>query len=165
MIEFIKIRGFKSIKGFRMKLKPLNILTRGNGSGKKIFLTVFLALSFVEFYSYGQELVWVHCINEKYGYIDKETGEMIIPCKYDLALPFFEGLALVRLERNWKFIDNSDKEVFPFKYDDLMVNYSFYPLIAYQLNYKWGVIDNTGAVVVPIKFTSSFEAQREIVNI
>ena len=35
------------------------------------------------------------CKNGKWGYIDK-TGQEVIPCKYDWANPFHEGLASVR---------------------------------------------------------------------
>ena len=41
MLEFVEIKGFKSIKEVRMGLNPLNILIGGNGSGKSNFITFF----------------------------------------------------------------------------------------------------------------------------
>lgn len=52
------------------------------------------------------------CKNGKWGYIDK-TGQEVIPCKYDWANPFHEGLASVRLSygSGYGFIDTTGREV------------------------------------------------------
>ena len=52
------------------------------------------------------------CKNGKWGYIDK-TGQEVIPCKYDQANPFHEGLASVRLsyDSGYGFIDTTGREV------------------------------------------------------
>lgn len=52
------------------------------------------------------------CKNGKWGYIDK-TGQEVIPCKYDLANPFHEGLASVQISygSGWGFIDTLGREV------------------------------------------------------
>ena len=52
------------------------------------------------------------CKNGKWGYIDK-TGREVIPCKYDWANPFHEGLASVRFsyDSGWGFIDTLGHEV------------------------------------------------------
>ena len=41
MIEFLEIKGFKSIKETRIKLNPVNILIGSNGSGKSNFISFF----------------------------------------------------------------------------------------------------------------------------
>ena len=46
----------------------------------------------------------------------------MIPIKYDKAWSFSEGLANVKLNDKWGFIDKTGKEVIPIKYDDA---YSF----------------------------------------
>jgi hypothetical protein len=46
----------------------------------------------------------------KGGYTDK-TGKEIIPCKYDYAESFFEGLAWVKLNDKWGFVDRAGKEI------------------------------------------------------
>lgn len=52
------------------------------------------------------------CKNWKWGYIDK-TGREVIPCKYERANPFHEGLASVRLsyDSGYGFIDKTGREV------------------------------------------------------
>lgn len=52
------------------------------------------------------------CKNGKWGYIDK-TGREVIPCKYDWANPFHEGLASVRFsyDSSYGFIDTTGREV------------------------------------------------------
>lgn len=41
MIEYIEIKGFKSIKNLELELKPINILIGGNGVGKSNFISFF----------------------------------------------------------------------------------------------------------------------------
>ncbi|WP_202898757.1 WG repeat-containing protein [Porphyromonas uenonis] len=52
------------------------------------------------------------CKNGKWGYIDK-TGREVIPCQYDWANPFHEGLASVRFsyDSSYGFIDTTGREV------------------------------------------------------
>ncbi len=52
------------------------------------------------------------CKNGKWGYIDK-TGQEVIPCKYDWANTFNEGLASVRFsyDSGYGFIDTTGREV------------------------------------------------------
>lgn len=52
------------------------------------------------------------CKNGKWGYIDK-TGQEVIPCQYDWANPFHEGLASVRFsyDSSYGFIDTTGREV------------------------------------------------------
>ena len=45
MIEYIKIKGYKSIKNMELELKPINILIGSNGSGKSNFVSFFKLLS------------------------------------------------------------------------------------------------------------------------
>ena len=52
----------------------------------------------------------------KYGFVDS-TGKLAIPCKYDWAGFFFEGLALVKLDGKWGFVDSTGKLAIPCKYD------------------------------------------------
>ena len=52
------------------------------------------------------------CKNGKWGYIDK-TGREVIPCKYERANPFHEGLASVQIsyDSGYGFIDTTGREV------------------------------------------------------
>ena len=78
--------------------------------------------------------------NWKYGY--KKDDVVVIPAIYDDAMDFSEGLAAVKLNDNYGFIDYSGNEVIPFKYD---FAYSFENGKAgVKLNGKWGTIDKQG---------------------
>ena len=57
------------------------------------------------------------CREGKWGYIDK-TGREVIPCKYDDASSFSEGLAKVKKSGKYGFIDKTGREVVPFIYDE-----------------------------------------------
>lgn len=54
-------------------------------------------------------------MNGNYGFIDK-NGKEIIPCNYDVARNFNEGLAAITLNVKWGFIEKSGREVTPFNY-------------------------------------------------
>lgn len=51
-----------------------------------------------------------------YGFIDK-TGNEIVPCKYDNARDFSEGVAAVEGDGGWGFIDKDNNIIIPFKFD------------------------------------------------
>jgi hypothetical protein len=62
--------------------------------------------------------------------------------KYDNVMNFDEGLAAVKLNSKWGFIDKTGREVIPRKYDEA---HDFSEgLAAVKQNSKWGFIDNTG---------------------
>ena len=50
-------------------------------------------------------------INVKYGFVNK-NGEVVIPCKYDEARSFSEGIAAVRLGDKWGFVDKKGNDTF-----------------------------------------------------
>ena len=53
---------------------------------------------------------------ETYGFID-DSGKVIVPCKYEEANDFSDGMALVKTEKGFGFIDKTGKEAIPCKYD------------------------------------------------
>ena len=82
----------------------------------KPFFTLFLCLLLAASAA-GQELMPMQNLSGKYGFIDKQ-GHTVIPCKYDDAWHFSEGLAAVKLNGKWGFIDKQGHTVIPCKYDD-----------------------------------------------
>ncbi len=79
----------------------------------------------------------------------------VVPCKYDGASNFSEGLAPVKLNGKWGFIDKLGNEVVPCKYDDV---YHFSEGLAMvKLNGKWGFIDKLGNEVAPCKYDDAEE--------
>ncbi|MBR5849395.1 MAG: WG repeat-containing protein, partial [Bacteroidaceae bacterium] len=97
--------------------------------------------------------------NKKVGFIDEETMQIVIPCKYNYAKSFSEGLAGVQLNGKYGFIDKTGREIIPCKYDYAD---SFSEGLAYvkmngkygfvKLNGKYGFIDKTGREVIPCKY-------------
>ena len=70
--------------------------------------------------------------------------------KYDWKDEYYEGLAMVKLDKKYGFIDKTGKEVIPIKYDNA---WGFSEGLAnVRLNNKWGFIDKTGKEVIPIKY-------------
>ena len=117
---------------------------------KTVFLTVLAALLLVGFNTYGQDLEAKKGSNGKYGYVDSKTGKEVIPFKYDYAEPFSEGMAKVKLNYKYGYIDITGKEVIPCKYDFI---YEFHEGLAeVKLNNKYGYIDKTGREVAPCKY-------------
>lgn len=55
---------------------------------------------------------------EKYGFIDV-NGDEVIPCQYDWAIPFFNGVAIVERNEMYGFVDKTGKEVIPIIYDEV----------------------------------------------
>ena len=94
----------------------------------------------------------------KYGYKDKYWKAVIIPAKYENADYFREGLAPVKLNGKWGFIDKSGMEVIPLKYQDA-VDFNE-GATAVKAADKWGFIDKTGKEITSIKYetvTSRFQ--------
>ena len=54
-------------------------------------------------FAYGQELEVVECKDGTYGFKNKETGVMVVPCKYDGVFDFPEGLDKIDKIVNRKF--------------------------------------------------------------
>ena len=89
--------------------------------------------------------------NGKYGYVDK-SGHEVIPCKYDYAGNFREGLAIVEKDDKSGFIDKEGREVIPCMYDAAG---SFSEGLAYvKKDDKWGYIDKTGREIIPFIYES-----------
>lgn len=84
----------------------------------------------------------------KYGFSDRENQELLIPANYDYAYAFSEGLASVRKDGKYGYIDKSGKEIIPFIYDNA---YAFSEgLACVRKQEKWGYIDKSGKTVIPI---------------
>ncbi|MDR7870803.1 MAG: WG repeat-containing protein [Tissierellaceae bacterium] len=88
--------------------------------------------------------------NGKWGFID-ENGEEVIPCIYDFALDFSEGLARVKRGGKAGYIDKNGEVVIPFVFND---GGSFIEGLAPVTNEdgKRGYIDKSGKLVIPYHY-------------
>lgn len=114
----------------------------------KQFFTLFLCLLLAASAA-GQVLTQVQDASGKWGYVDAQ-GNTVIPCKYDWAGSFREGLARVGLNGKWGFIDQQGNTVAPCKYD--WTGSFSEGLAAVKLNGKYGFIDKQGNTVIPCKY-------------
>ncbi len=73
-----------------------------------------------------------------------------VPCRYEDAKDCAEGMAAVKLNGKWGYIDKTGQEVVPCKYDD--AGDFNQGLARVERDDKWGYIDQTGREVVPCKY-------------
>lgn len=70
--------------------------------------------------------------------------------KYGVVGTFNNGLAKVKFEKKWGFIDTSGVEVVPPRYHE--VGDFVDGLARVRVNEKWGLVDTTGAVIIKPTF-------------
>ena len=128
---------------------------------KKCFLfSTFLTVLYVVMptSSFSQDLEKAKCKESWFwGYIDKSSRDVVIPCEYSDAKNFSEGLAAVKkvfmdeyATSRWGFIDKTGENVIPFKFQE--ANSFSEGLAAVRINRKWGFIDNKGNEIIPYKY-------------
>ncbi len=94
------------------------------------------------------EGAWQSKIPDKCGFLDK-TGKKVIEAKYDFTKGFSNGLAAVKLNQKWFFIDKNGNQVGDI-YDKVQ---SFSESLgAVRVNSKWGYINPAGKLVIPFTF-------------
>jgi hypothetical protein len=89
--------------------------------------------------------------NGKTGFADK-NGHEVIPCKYDGAHQFCEGMAIVSLDDlSDGVIDKTGREVVPCgKYDDIEEYHEGFARV--KKDDRYGFVDKTGREVIPCEY-------------
>ena len=87
--------------------------------------------------------------NDKYGYKDI-AGKDVVPPIYDLAYPFTEGMAAVRVAGKYGYLNETGKVVVEPKYDFTWRFIGGFATV--RSGKKYGLIDKTGKVVVPLQY-------------
>lgn len=91
------------------------------------------------------------CRNGKYGFIDK-TGIIVIPCRWQYAGEFSEGLARVKDDFfKWGFIDKMGNIAIPCRWPNAR-GFSEGLARVWDDHYKNGFIDKEGKVVIPCQW-------------
>jgi hypothetical protein len=85
----------------------------------------------------------------KWGFVDAETGEEVVPFIYDAVHAFSAGMALVRVNGWWGYVDSTGKEVIPCIYYPAW-SFTKTGLAAVCIEGKCGFIDRTGREVIPL---------------
>jgi hypothetical protein len=110
-------------------------------------------------------------IDGKYGYADRATKALVIPCRFSDALPFSEGLAAVRVDDaegcKWGYIDETGEFViepqfdgaFPFSEGLAVVTVGEElrpPTVGHVFGGKQGYIDRAGKMVLAPQFRKAY---------
>jgi WG containing repeat len=97
-------------------------------------------------------------LNGKYGFVDKDNRQ-ITPLKYSEVRDFNEGMAAFKIMEGslelWGFINlEGVEQIAPGNY---MMAANFYKGLArvvHNVYRKWGMIDKTGKVIIPFKYST-----------
>lgn len=148
----LMVHGYHGMNGF-VRLKDVQ-------TGK--FTTPELQHIFVNEYSAEDSLVVFRTFDRMRGYLNVNTGQIIIPAQYNRAWNFSEGIAGVLKDGEVSFINANGEpafdKTFPIIYDD------GYSEIAFQFHHglcvmrtmdnKWGLINTQGEWVVEPVYTT-----------
>lgn len=84
----------------------------------------------------------------RWGYC--ASGQWVIPARFERAASFAEGLACVRLNGKFGYINSAGEVLIPYRFDNA---FSFSEgLAAVTVNGKWGFINHSGQAVIPYRF-------------
>jgi hypothetical protein len=105
----------------------------------------------------GSEKLLPVCVNEEYGYINPH-GEVIVPCQFDYASEFADGLATIRIYFDYERYKNHEYAVVDCQLNELgrivcddLGTYSN-GLMAFKRNDRSGYVDATLQIVIPPSF-------------
>lgn len=110
---------------------------------------------------------------DKFGYSDANKN-LLTEAKYEAAEPFNDGLARVKLNGKYGFINKQGKEVIPLKYDFAQYGVPFTSkdknsndetLLAVELNGKWGYINKTGKEIIPLIYDDTENVKNHLEEI
>ena len=109
-----------------------------------------------------------HILKFKHGYINRK-GELVVPCIYEEASDFKEGLAKVRKDGKFGFINKEGKLVVPCIYSDAG---DFHEGLAYVKKHdsytgktRYGFINKAGDVVIPFKFDGATDFSEGVAGV
>ena len=86
------------------------------------------------------------------------TGKILAPVKYETIYDFYDGMAQIKLNGKYGFIDSTGKEIVPPIYTYTPIYFS--EGLAYvQQDKKYGFVDRTGKIIVPptYDFAANFQ--------
>lgn len=88
------------------------------------------------------------------------TVQQIVPCQYDMAGDFSEGLGRVRMgdtqSGKWGYVDKTGKLVVPCQYEGVQ-DFSEGLATVKDSTGKCGVIDQTGAIIIPCQYDAIYQ--------
>jgi hypothetical protein len=94
-------------------------------------------------------------INYSFAQKGNSKGKPEKNSKYDYQGPYYEGLARVKMEKKWGFIDTTGNVVVKPKYNEVE-NFSD-GLARVRTGTKWGLVDKSGNEVIKPTFDAIYE--------
>ena len=142
----VLVHGYKGVKGFE-QLKDIR-------TGK--YTTPRLNHIFVNSYNSEDSLVVFRTHDRKRGYVNINTGKIVIPAQYQRAWNFSEGIAAVYKDGLVSFINESGQlalpVTFPIRYelnfDEIAFQFHNGLCVMRTMDNKWGLINTQGEWVV-----------------
>ncbi|MDX9783605.1 MAG: WG repeat-containing protein, partial [Spirochaetia bacterium] len=110
-------------------------------------------------YTFSQGLIACSEDDETIVYLNRNCDVVVEAGPWDDARPFSEGLAAVKDEKGWQFIDDTGLVAFDGVYVRAL---SFSQgLAAVRIGDRWGYIDRTGQIAIPAIYldANSFMSQ------
>lgn len=132
----------------------------GNSVPVRDYICPYVDFDMVQFYTgFDGRHVAPERDNSKWGYVQLSTGKIIVPPKYDYALPFYGNRASVKTNNKYGFIDPKGSEIVELIWDD--TDSSFYKGLCWvKKDSKFGYIDERGTIVLPLQFENAEQFER-----
>lgn len=90
--------------------------------------------------------------DEKWGYKDIVSDQVVIPAKFDFLGFFYKGLTEACINFQWGVIDENGEAIIPFIYQEVKIFNN--GLVAVRKNNLWGLVNTNGAEIIPIAYES-----------
>lgn len=87
---------------------------------------------------------------DRYGFLDRQSGQMSIPIQYEDTQPSDYAIVWVKKNGKWGAIDHKGKLVVPFQYDWVSAYAGKRAIV--KLGERFGYVDETGRLIVPLAF-------------
>jgi hypothetical protein len=114
-------------------------------------------------YELPREGTFQKMTNHKWGFYDLFTRENIIPNEYDLVYHFNDGLAPVRKNGKWGYIDKNNNLVINYLFDDAGTFSE--GLAAVRIANRKGYIDRAGSFIFEPQFDSAGEFKHGVAEV
>ncbi|GAB2553841.1 hypothetical protein GCM10027190_00360 [Spirosoma areae] len=88
--------------------------------------------------------------NKRYGFLDRQSGKLVIPIQFEDSQPSAYNQVWVRQNGKWGSLDRKGNVAVPFQYSAVSA-YCEQRAIVKQAN-RYGYVDTTGKLRVPIQF-------------
>ena len=86
---------------------------------------------------------------------EKTKDKTGVTAKYDYAGPFCQGVARVKLDKKWGYIDTTGNVIIPPKYNEVE-NFSD-GIARVRTGTKWGLVDISGREIIKPTFDAIYE--------